>query len=366
MDGIYLNTSSTNAKLTGTLNPSDLAYPENLDLREEYTKFQTKICDLIDAPIGAQVIINSGATESIANCVFWCKKYNPYGIIIGSDFDHSSVEDNAKNFDMPYEKTLGDAQVLNDKVSMIMLTHVNSRTGEILDIENICDNIQQYKYLYENNVHSDDKKILQFRPIIAVDATQSIMKVPISMRKLNANAIFFSLHKLGGPMGFGVLVVAPAEKMPYYPLISGMQQNGLRGGTFPLKELLYSNWRKMFENYDDYNKRKDIWEKYKNKIEKAGLKLYTPKGKHLYNTYLIDINGNCPLGIINDLAKKGIYVGNSSACLNEKIYDNQQKLSGGNTEERSAIRISFLDKSDINDKVVDEIIKEIMPFTALE
>ena len=103
-----------------------------------------------------------------------------------------------------------------------------------------------------------------------------------------------------------------------------------------------------------------------NKLKEAGLKVYEPKGQHLYNTYLIDVQ-KCPLEIINSLARKGIYVGNISACKNEEIMNKMSDLnetddsmSGGNNKDfDKSIRITFSKSKELSDGVLNEIIKEI-------
>ena len=82
------------------------------------------------------------------------------------------------------------------------------------------------------------------------------------MDKWGVDAVFFSLHKIGGEMGVGVLVVNDVSN--YVPLIAGFQQNSLRGGTLPLHVITEST---MFDNIDRVvlkggsfvNPQKDLW-----------------------------------------------------------------------------------------------------------
>ena len=360
LKGAYLNYASTNARKHGSLNPSDLAYPQIIEQRSDIERIENKIRKLINAPPYAKVIINSGATESIANCVFWAKSYNKYGIIVGSEYDHSAVKDNCDTFEVPYEQSLRGGKI-NDKCSMIFLTHVNSKTGELINIENFKRNVvDRYSYQYTDGYNPYNSNVLQYKPLIVLDATQSIMKLPIDMERWGLNAVFFSLHKIGGPIGMGVLVVNDNKNAPFKPLISGKQQHSLRGGTVPLQLLLENEF--IFEKFDDFNERKQASE---------GLKVYEPKGPHLYNTYLIEVN-TCPMSIINSLARKNIYVGNTSACKNEETIDgdgemnetmnetSDESIGGGNKKPFDrAIRISFSKSKEINDHILDEIISEI-------
>lgn len=363
--GAYLNYASTNAKQNGTLNPSDLAYPQVMEQRQDLNHLIQRIKKLVNAPADAKVIFNSGATESIANCVFWGKSFNKYGTIMGSDFDHSAVADNCKNFDMPYSPTIRNGK-LDDRCCMIFLTHVNAKTGEIANIQNFINNvINRYNYIYNEPFNPYSANVQQYRPLIVLDATQSIMKVPIDMERWKLNAVFFSLHKIGGPIGTGVMVIQDTSFAPFKPLIAGKQQNEMRGGTFPLNTFLYNE--NLFDNFDDYNSRKEVWTQGLKQLKESGLNVYEPKREHLYNTYLIKVD-SCPLGIINGLALKGIYVGNISACANEAAYNkavvksHSRSRKGGNDDknkEDKFIRLSFAKPEEVSSGVLTEIIDAI-------
>lgn len=355
ISGSYLNVSSTAASKTGVFNPSDIAYPDNINLRENVNAFKESVLKYINAPSSARVIINSGATESIANCIYWAKTYNPYGSISGTTFDHTSVKDNCDNFDVKY---IPDTNITNldDKASLLFLTHVNPRTGEILNVPNFVRNLNAYTFMNEtqsfNNITSNTR---QYRPIVVLDASQSIGKIPIDMKAWNLNAVFFSLHKIGGDIGVGVLIVNDHKLFPFRPLIGGKQQNGLRGGTMPIQKVVDFDLKSIESDVGDINERKAAWEQARSKMLEAGLKVYTPKMSHLYNTLLIQVN-ECPLNIISKLASKNIYIGNVSACKNEDI------LSGGSTtptDDNGAVRISFSSSSDLSPSVVDSIISAI-------
>lgn len=371
--GAYLNYASTNAKRNGTLNPSDLAYPQVMEQRADLEQLIQRIKKLVNAPVDAKVIFNSGATESIANCVFWAKSYNKYGTIMGSDYDHSAVADNCKNMDIPYDPSIRSGK-LNERCSMIFLTHVNAKTGEIANVQNFINNvINRNTYLYNEPFNPYNSNIQQYRPLIILDATQSIMKVPIDMERWKLNAVFFSLHKIGGPIGTGVMIIQDTSFAPFKPLIAGKQQRELRGGTFPLNTFIYNE--NLFNNFDDFNERKEAWTQGLKRLKDSGLNVYEPKHAHLYNTYLIKVD-SCPLGIINELALKSIYVGNISACANETVYNNaidrthshSHSHKGGNTrndknndndDEDKFIRLSFAKPEEITDNILNEIITAI-------
>ena len=382
----YLNYNSTNATKTGTFNSADLAYPSIMEIRKEYIKACDYIKKYVNAPSHAKVLINSGATESIANMVWWCKNYVENGVLLGSEYDHSSVKTNCLNMGVVYDDSLKKS-VIPENTSMIFLTHVDSKNGNILNIKNYKKNVfDRYRFLNETRVEGEDEGpfVLQYRPILAVDVSQSITKIPVDMRGWGVNAVFFSLHKLGGPMGLGVLVIADSCAEGYCPkfkpLICGHQQYGMRGGTWDMEGFVDAY--KCIKDNDKLKNREIKWVEGYEKLEEAGVKLVKPDKNHLYNTYLIEIN-RCPLGIIHALARKGIYVGNVSACSNEAINsrDNRpddrmldeirkkhDELYGGDNkvetkniedvvEEKRYIRLSFNDKDDFTMETLDEVIE---------
>lgn len=66
--------------------------------------------------------------------------------------------------------------------------------------------------------------------ILHTDAVQGLCKVPINVRKLGADLISMSSHKICGPKGCGALYISSGVKLP--PLIlGGGQEKGRRAGT---------------------------------------------------------------------------------------------------------------------------------------
>lgn len=396
LKGAYLNYASTAAPKNGTLNPSDIGYSQNYELRSEVETLKNEYRKLVNAPVTAKVIFNSGASESIANCVFWAKSYNQFGKVVGTKYDHSAVKANCDTFGLKYTNDMSE-RALADNCALVMLTQVNSKSGEILNIDNFHLNFKKFSFLNDNltamsanNFHPfNDKNTLQYRPIIALDASQSIGKVPIYMEKWGVNAVFWSLHKVGGPIGLGVLIVNDTPQFPFKPLISGSQQMSLRGGTLPMQ--LFADNDQLLKAKDDANVRKQRWEEVMASLTEAGLNVYKPMNKHLYNTFLICVKG-CPLKVIGKLAGDGIYVGNVSACKNEELLNKKlsevdndirngksagsvskdingtiDALTGGAVEVSSessdpydnSIRISFVSPEELTPKVINKIISAV-------
>lgn len=362
----YLNTSSTNYPITHEFNMSDVLYDENKRARKEVEILEYNIKKLVCASDSAHVIFNSGATESIATCTHWAKCINPNGLVVGSAFDHSAVKENSKLYNMDYIQLKSPNDVINDRAGAIFITQVDSKTGEIFNMKSFLRNIRSYQFLTETDGDYQNfqyKNLLQVRPLMVLDATQSIMKLPIKMNEWGFDAVFWSNHKLGGQMGRGVLII-DETRHKFYPLIAGSQNDGRRGGSLSTNLILRDST--IYKHNDNINRRKKYWCAACDFLERKGVKVYHPKGPHLYNTILIDTQEKCPYAILDELAKQGIYLSPKSACMAEKQLNEKgkdmTKIDGGNKDIQpfdNAIRLSFIDGCQIDGYALDAIAKTI-------
>ena len=337
----YLNSNSTKYESTHELNLSDALYEENINARKQIRQLEEKIKRVVHAPSSADVIFNSGATESIATCIHWVKTVNPFGIVLGSTFDHNAVKDNCEVYNIRYTQidlTNIDNTTIDDRCAAIFITHVSGKTGEIIDVNNIVKNIRRnYDYLQDidmNNISKYNKKILQYKPMVFIDATQSIMKTNIDMDKWDVDGVFWSNHKLGGHMRNGVLVIKQQLDKPFVPLIAGAQNKGLRGGSISANTILQD--KDIYNNKDDITKRRDEWTAAYQYLTSKHINVYKPRLPHLYNTLLLDIGDKCPFAILSELAKKNIYISPKSACTVEKELNGQKQIvSSGDDNTRN-------------------------------
>jgi cysteine desulfurase len=65
---------------------------------------------------------------------------------------------------------------------------------------------------------------------VHTDAVQSFTKVPLSYKELGVTSMALSAHKVGGPLGIGVLVLRRAYEIPAL-LHGGGQEREIRSGT---------------------------------------------------------------------------------------------------------------------------------------
>lgn len=70
----------------------------------------------------------------------------------------------------------------------------------------------------------------EYNTYVHTDATQAVGKVKVDVKELGVDYLSFSAHKIGGPIGVGVLYVkngAPYRNLMY----GGKQEDGRRAGT---------------------------------------------------------------------------------------------------------------------------------------
>lgn len=110
---------------------------------------------------------------------------------------------------------------LDAKLVSVMLA--NNELGTIEPIQEIIEHCKQPP----KNLKAGEKPPKTF---IHTDATQAIGKIPVDVKALAVDYLSFSAHKIGGPLGVGVLYIRKGA--PMSPLIyGGHQENKLRAGT---------------------------------------------------------------------------------------------------------------------------------------
>jgi len=188
-----------------------------------------RVAELIGAT-DREITFTSGATEAINMAIKGVfERYQPIGKhIITCTTEHKAVLDvcrtlEKKGADITYLAVDGSGNInlqdLNAAIRkdtiLISLMHANNETGVIHPIEKIAEICSQ------NNI------------LFFCDATQSIGKIPLSLKNTAIDLMAFSAHKMYGPKGVGALYIRrKAKRIQIEPLINGGgQENSLRGGT---------------------------------------------------------------------------------------------------------------------------------------
>jgi len=158
-----------------------------------------------------------------------------------------------------------------------------------------------------------------------IDAVQTIGKIPVNMKEVQADFLTFSAHKFHGPKGIGGLYIRKGHSL--IPLLHGGEQMaGIRGGTINTPffigmglamELAVKN---LSYETDEVRRLRDRLEDAILQIEDVEVigrrELRTP------NTILASFRGIEGEAFLWDLNQKGIAASTGSACSSESLEAN--------------------------------------------
>ncbi len=182
-----------------------------------------------------EVFFTSGATESNNLALQGLREYaweSGKNHIITTSIEHKAVLETIRNLekqgfkvDLVSPGISGRVNVddILEKISaqtlVVSVMHVNNETGIIQPVKEIGEELQKQNILFH------------------IDATQSCGKLVEELRILNYNMLSFSVHKMMGPQGVGVLVMRKKSYKfpPVKPIMyGGQQEHGIRPGTVPV------------------------------------------------------------------------------------------------------------------------------------
>lgn len=238
---------------------------------------------------------------------------------------------------------------IDKKTKIVSFIHVSNSLGIVNPIAEIT------------------KKVKEINPecLVILDACQSIVHVPINVKKWNIDALVLSGHKVYGPTGIGVLWVKKTlgEKMPHL-LWGGGKKNGpmekisepdlplsqkFEVGTLPLAEIF--GLKTAFEFLNSFDTKK-VYEYENNLRNYAFQELKKVQNIVIYNQKLVSINiitfnllPHHAHDIADYLGRNNIYVRAGNFCC-----PYLDKLISAN----SALRISFGLYNNCND--VDKLV----------
>lgn len=108
-------------------------------------------------------------------------------------------------------------QALRRNTILVSVMMVNNETGAVMPISQMA--ALTHRMAPEALFHTD--------------AVQGFLKVPFQAKRLGADMISVSAHKIHGAKGVGALYIRPGIQLPPY-LLGGGQERGLRSGTEPM------------------------------------------------------------------------------------------------------------------------------------
>jgi cysteine desulfurase len=339
IDGIFGNSASRSHKF-------------GWDAEEVVDIARNQISELIGAD-SREIVFTSGATEAnnlaIKGVASFHKKKGQH--IITSKTEHKSVLDTCRyleseGFSLTYLTPKNNGIIdLNDlkrnikkDTILVSIMHVNNEIGIIQDIDSIS------KICRNNGI------------FFHVDATQSVGKIPIDLKKIMIDLMSFSAHKVYGPKGIGGLYVRRKPRVRLLAAIhGGGHERGMRSGTLPVHQIVGMGEafnlakRKIHEDFIHLTKlRNCLWNGIKS-IEEVYLNSDLKQGvPHILNVSFNYIEGESLIMALKDLA-----ISSGSACTSASLEPSYVLKALGIKDElaHSSIRFSigrFTTEKEIN------------------
>jgi len=303
----------------------------------------------------ANIIINSGGSEGNSTIINYLKTKGKN--IICSSLDHPSVinkirEIKSEGYDTKIINVKNGVLEWNDikklldfKTNCIILTHVFSELGNKNDIGRLAGLIKQY--FPHCHVH--------------VDYVQGFLKDKMPDFS-NVDSASVSFHKVGALKGAGCLWVKDPYKLK--PLISGSQNNSLRGGTIPVCNVASAYYAlneiqrlNMMPDYDLFSYLYNYLKKY------FGDKvlIFTNPKKALGNCISFSLYNLCNKMIQLSLADKNIYIGTGSACSSKSLHNPLIESFNVPNGFHMPMRISW--SKHTKRSHIEKFLNELMPLT---
>lgn len=268
-----------------------------------------------------QIVFTSGGTESnnmaiVGGCMANRRRGKH---IITTCFEHAAVYQPCLYLEefFDYEVTylpvdaMGHVnpeelrKALREDTVLVSVMMVNNEVGAVLDIEKIGRVIKEYR-----------KDIL-----FHVDAIQAYGKMRVHPKKLHADLLSVSGHKIHGPKGTGFLYVADGVKL--HPLIhGGGQQKGQRSGTENVPGIAGLGLAAHMM-YEDHEEKVEKLYRHKQKLiqllealEGVHINAYRKEclretAPHIISTSVEGVKSEV---LLHALEEKGVYVSAGSAC----------------------------------------------------
>lgn len=308
----------------------------------------------------AEVVFTSSGSEAnnlaIMGRALSKERYKKGAKIITTDSEHASVSSTISKLAemgfeiarIPTKNGIVDLNALNKEMTsnviLVTVMMVNNETGALYDIAAI----------------SSIMKAKASDAYLHVDATQSYLKIPFSMKSLGADMITVSSHKIEGPKGVGALIVSPAvvKAKGLSPIIfGGGQEKGLRSGTENVPgiaafgEAIRQGMPKISERAEKTESlRSYLIEKINTDEVLSAISITNPESHapHIINLTLPSIKSETMLHYLSSL---GIFVSSGSACSsNSHSISSALTAYGRSTAEAdSSIRISFSHRNEFSD-----------------
>lgn len=342
-------------------NPS-AAYLPAKHTRMIYEDAKNRVAHTIGAK-GSDLIITSGATESINLAFTACKKKC---LVLATE--HKAVFENAKrkNFEIiKVDKTglidlKGFKEKLNEDVDFVSISIANNELGTIQPIAEISELIRKEKM---NRLKNNIKTEIYFHS----DASQALNLIDLNVARLGVDMLTLNAAKVYGPKGVGALYVSHDVRLQ--PIsVGGGQENGLRSGTENVPAVVgFAAAAEEAKKHLTFNRKKyeNLVSILREELKDAVVEpIFLGNKKHcLANFLAVSFPGLDAERLIFKLEDEEIYVSTGAACAASKGEKSHVlKAIGLNDEEiNGSLRFSLGESNSEDDmKKVAKTLKKII------
>ncbi len=176
------------------------------------------------------------------------------------------------------------------------------------------------------------------------DAVQALGKIPVSWEALGVDALTFSGHKIGAPVGVGVLIVD--RRVDFWPLVAGGgQEHGLRSGTenvAAISAFAAVLPLALIEQPEFAAHTRTLQARLEAGLRARGAVVFGEGAERLPNTTFFAFSGEAGESWVLQLDRAGFAVASGSACSSTKAGPARTLVAMGveETTARAAVRIS--------------------------
>lgn len=214
---------------------------------------------------------------------------------------------------------------IDEKTILVSIMAVNNEVGTIEPVDKIKAIIKR-----KNSP-----------ALFHVDAVQAFGKVPISVKKLGADLMSISSHKIHGPKGVGAIYVKEGTRLTPRTY-GGSQQSGLRPGTEPMVAI--SGFYGAIEALNIKKSLDEVTTLRDSFVEKLkqlpGVSINSPENALPYIVN-VSLEGLRSETVLNLLSSMGIFVSSGSACAKGHKSHVLSAMGLSDRQIDSALRVSL-------------------------
>lgn len=275
-----------------------------------------------------ELVFTSSATEAIHMAVLGARHADPARSgLVTSAVEHSAVlgaarirtRDGAPRIEVgvgadgriAFDEFLGAAS--GERIGCVSLQLANNEVGALQPVAAITAELA---------------RLGKARPLVHTDAVQALGRVPLALRDLDVDFAALSAHKVGGPLGVGVLYRRKGRSL--VPLMEGGgQESDARPGTENVPaivaaalaiELAVAEQRAALARYRELGRA--FWSQLRSVVPDATLNGPPVDAlERLANTWNVSLPGLDGRTLVARLDLEGLSVSSGSACASGSLED---------------------------------------------